>query len=132
MPNFDANDGTRLYYEEAGTGTPVIALAGLTRNARDFDHVAPHLDVRLIRLDYRGRGKSDWADYHSYAIPQEAQDTLSLRLVAGHLLQVGPLRVRPFPENTSRHRLWMANYPWSAPSYLTSDKSSFLRMPLQT
>ncbi len=78
MPFFNAADGTKLYYEESGEGIPVIALAGLTRNARDFDHVAPHLPVRLIRMDYRGRGQSQWADPSSYTIPQEAADTLAL------------------------------------------------------
>ncbi len=78
MPYFEAADGTRLHYLDEGEGLPVIALAGLTRNAMDFDHVAPHLPVRLIRPDYRGRGLSGWADYTSYTIPQEAQDVLGL------------------------------------------------------
>ncbi len=75
---FTAADGTKLHYTDTGKGTPVIALAGLTRNGRDFDHVAPHLNCRLIRLDYRGRGQSDWADPATYTIPTEAQDTLAL------------------------------------------------------
>ena len=78
MPFYDADDGTRLHYLDEGTGLPVIALAGLTRNAADFDHVAPHLDVRLIRPDYRGRGKSDWADHSTYTVPQEAKDIIAL------------------------------------------------------
>jgi len=78
MPFFHAADGTKLYYEESGEGLPVLALAGLTRNSRDFDHVAPHLPVRLIRMDYRGRGQSDWADYKTYNIPQEGADALAL------------------------------------------------------
>ena len=75
---FTTPDGTRLHFTDEGDGPPVIALAGLTRNGRDFDHVAPHLKCRLIRLDYRGRGQSDWADPASYTIPQEAADTLAL------------------------------------------------------
>ena len=78
MPFFHAADGTKLYYEQSGEGLPVLALAGLTRNTRDFDHVAPHLPVRLIRMDYRGRGQSDWADYKTYNIPQEGADALAL------------------------------------------------------
>ena len=62
MPRFVASDGVSLHYEEAGAGLPVLCLSGLTRNARDFDFVAPHLaGLRLIRLDYRGRGQSDWS-----------------------------------------------------------------------
>jgi pimeloyl-ACP methyl ester carboxylesterase len=79
MPRFTAADGTGLHYTDEGEGLPVLALAGLTRNGTDFDFVAPLLrDVRLIRLDYRGRGKSDWADPASYRVPAEAQDALAL------------------------------------------------------
>jgi pimeloyl-ACP methyl ester carboxylesterase len=76
---FNAPDGTRLAYRDEGTGLPVLCLAGLTRNGHDFDYLAPHLrDVRLIRLDYRGRGASDWADPETYTIPIEGQDALAL------------------------------------------------------
>lgn len=78
MPYFQSKDGLRLFYTDEGDGVPVIALAGLTRNSADFDHVAPHLPVRLIRLDYRGRGQSDWADPATYTIPHEAADVLAL------------------------------------------------------
>ena len=78
MPRYTANDGASLYYTDKGAGLPVIALAGLTRNGADFDHVAPHLPVRLIRPDYRGRGQSDWTGKATYTIPQEAADVLAL------------------------------------------------------
>lgn len=82
MPELHAKDGTRLHYTDEGQGIPILCLAGLTRNGRDFDHVAPHLPtmmpVRLIRMDYRGRGQSDWADHSTYTIPQEADDALAL------------------------------------------------------
>lgn len=79
MPQFTAADGTRLFYSDTGTGLPVLCLAGLTRNHTDFDHVAPHLAMhRLIRMDYRGRGRSDWADPATYSVPQEAEDAIAL------------------------------------------------------
>lgn len=79
MPTFNAPDGTKLHFSDEGTGKPVLALSGLTRNGSDFDYVAPHLtDVRLIRLDYRGRGQSEWADPSTYTIPVEANDVLAL------------------------------------------------------
>ena len=54
-------------------------LAGLTRSGTDFGYVVPHLpDVKLIRLDYRGRGKSDWTGADTYTIPNEAADVLAL------------------------------------------------------
>jgi pimeloyl-ACP methyl ester carboxylesterase len=74
-----AADGARLFYSDEGEGLPVLALAGLTRNGGDFDHVAPHLrDVRLVRLDARGRGRSDWTGPATYTVPQEAADVVTL------------------------------------------------------
>jgi len=78
MPSYQSTDRLTLHYTDEGEGIPVIALAGLTRNGADFDHVAPHLPVRLIRPDYRGRGQSDWADPATYSIPQEGADVLAL------------------------------------------------------
>ena len=78
MPYFNAPDGTRLYYSDEGTGVPVLALSGLTRNSRDFDYLAAHVpDIRLIRLDYRGRGRSEWSGAATYTIPNEAHDVLA-------------------------------------------------------
>lgn len=79
MASFTTSDGMSLHYTDEGSGTPLLCLAGLTRNASDFDFVAPHLEgLRLIRLDYRGRGQSQWADPATYTIPVEARDTLDL------------------------------------------------------
>jgi pimeloyl-ACP methyl ester carboxylesterase len=79
MPLFTAPDGTPLFYSDQGTGTPLLCLAGLTRSSADFDDVAPHLSgVRLIRMDYRGRGQSGWSGAATYTITQEAQDALAL------------------------------------------------------
>lgn len=76
---FTAADGTRLAYHDQGQGTPLLCLTGLTRNMADFDYLAPHLPgIRLIRMDYRGRGQSDWTGGATYTIPQEAQDALAL------------------------------------------------------
>lgn len=76
---FTADDGARLAYRDEGAGLPVLCLAGLTRNMGDFDYVAPHLmDVRLIRMDYRGRGQSDFTGAQSYTVPQEAKDAIAL------------------------------------------------------
>lgn len=79
MATFRAPDGLELFYRDEGAGLPVIALAGLTRNGEDFDFVAPHLaHIRLIRPDYRGRGRSPNADPATYAVPNEAADVLAL------------------------------------------------------
>jgi pimeloyl-ACP methyl ester carboxylesterase len=79
MGSFRAADGTRLAFRDEGQGLPLLALAGLTRDGRDFDYLARHLTgVRLIRLDSRGRGGSDWADPATYSVGVEAQDALAL------------------------------------------------------
>ena len=76
---FTAEDGARLAFRDEGEGLPVLCLAGLTRNMADFDYVAPYLsDLRLIRMDYRGRGESDQTGRATYTVPQEARDAVAL------------------------------------------------------
>jgi len=80
MAEFTTTDGCRIHFEVAGTGRPVLCLAGLTRNSRDFDFVAPHLsDLQLIRMDYRGRGQSEYdSDFMNYNVVRESQDAIEL------------------------------------------------------
>ncbi len=80
MKTFQSFDGLALAYKDEGDGLPVLCLAGLTRSMADFDYLAPHLQgVRLIRMDYRGRGASQHAaDPLTYTIPTEARDALDL------------------------------------------------------
>jgi pimeloyl-ACP methyl ester carboxylesterase len=81
MPEFRTSDNLRLWYEDQGDGQPLLCLSGLTRNSTDFDYVLPYLlgEHRVIRLDYRGRGKSQRApDWKTYTIPTEARDVLEL------------------------------------------------------
>ncbi|MFJ1292685.1 alpha/beta fold hydrolase [Paracoccus yeei] len=92
---FSAADGTRLAYRDDGRGKVLLALAGLTRDGRDFDYLARHLpDVRLIRLDSRGRGGSDRADPETYTVAQEARDALALldHLRVGRAAVIGSSR----------------------------------------
>ncbi|MCE8514422.1 alpha/beta hydrolase [Ruegeria pomeroyi] len=80
MASFTTSDGLRLFYEDEGTGQPLLCLAGLTRCSRDFEFLRPHVtDLRLIRLDYRGRGQSDYdPDYRNYNVLREANDAIEL------------------------------------------------------
>lgn len=60
---------------------PVLCLHGLTRNARDFDVLAPRLAAsrRVICPDLRGRGDSEYArDSATYSPPQYVEDVLEL------------------------------------------------------
>jgi len=76
---FTTSDGTRIAYRDEGKGTPLFCLPGLTRTIHDFDYMIPHLPpCRLIRMDYRGRGESQWTGAATYTVPQEAKDALEL------------------------------------------------------
>ncbi|MBP9184117.1 MAG: alpha/beta fold hydrolase, partial [Fuscovulum sp.] len=76
---FTAGDGAQLAYRDEGTGLPVLCLAGLTRTMADFDYALPALaGCRVIRMDYRGRGESQWTGAATYSVPMEAQDALAL------------------------------------------------------
>jgi pimeloyl-ACP methyl ester carboxylesterase len=80
MPHFTTSDGLSLHFTDTGTGQPLLCLPGLTRCGRDFDFFAPHAQgLRLITLDYRGRGQSEYdPDYSNYNVPREAQDVVEL------------------------------------------------------
>ena len=76
---FTAADGARLAYSDQGEGLALLCLPGLTRARGDFEYLMPHLPpCRIIRMDYRGRGESDWTGAASYTVPQEAQDAIGL------------------------------------------------------
>jgi pimeloyl-ACP methyl ester carboxylesterase len=75
-------DGLRLHYRDyAGDPArpPILCIAGLTRNARDFEGVADRLSGqwRLICPDLRGRGESepakDSASYNPLVYLQDIQ-----------------------------------------------------------
>lgn len=80
MPRFATSDGLSLHYTDTGDGLPLLCLAGLTRTGADFDYVRPHLPpCRLITLDYRGRGQSDWdPTWQNYTLPIEIRDVMEL------------------------------------------------------
>ena len=69
-----------MAYKDDGEGPVLLCLAGLTRNSADFESLVralPHR--RLIRLDYRGRGASEWdRDFKNYNAMIEARDAVEL------------------------------------------------------
>jgi pimeloyl-ACP methyl ester carboxylesterase len=80
MPQiFKSDDGTEIAYSDEGAGLPLLCLSGLTRSMGDFDYLRPHLPpLRLIRMDYRGRGASGRSGAASYTVPREARDAVLL------------------------------------------------------
>jgi pimeloyl-ACP methyl ester carboxylesterase len=87
-----APDGLALHARDyaAASGparAPVICIHGLTRNARDFEALAPRLAAglgdsggrRVLAVDVRGRGASAWdPDPSHYVPPVYAGDILAL------------------------------------------------------
>jgi len=87
-----APDGLKLHVRcwgpRAAKGTPVICLPGLARTAADFDALAPALAAdgarRVIALDYRGRGLSDYdSDSANYNLAVEAEDVQAMLAALG-------------------------------------------------
>jgi pimeloyl-ACP methyl ester carboxylesterase len=85
---YSAPDGLRLYArvygEEIEGPLPVVCLAGLTRNCRDFHQLALHLSQhagrprKVVCFDYRGRGKSAYdRNWKNYDILVETGDVIA-------------------------------------------------------
>jgi pimeloyl-ACP methyl ester carboxylesterase len=83
-----APDGLRLharcYGARIAPATPVVCLPGLARTAADFEALASALSHdkplrRVIALDYRGRGLSQYdRNPANYALPVELADVLAV------------------------------------------------------
>ena len=79
------DDGVRLHADHYGAGNDaraVVCLPGLTRNARDFSHLARVLagnddPASVIVMEYRGRGRSDYAAPETYTLSQELADLIA-------------------------------------------------------
>ena len=92
---FTTRDGLSLYGRHykarvPSKRRPVLCLAGLTRNSRDFNDIAPALSQHpetprdVYTVDMRGRGLSDHdADWRNYAIPVEMHDVIDFMTMVG-------------------------------------------------
>lgn len=84
-----APDGLKLHARDYGprgaTSLPVVCLPGLARSGSDFEALAtalasdPVLPRRVVALDYRGRGRSDYdRDPANYSFQVEIADVLAV------------------------------------------------------
>ncbi|ATW89019.1 pimeloyl-ACP methyl ester carboxylesterase [Halohasta litchfieldiae] len=78
MQTVTSTDGTRIAYEEHGTGHPLVLLHGGSATRHSWGPLIPHLaaEFRLIVPDRRGRGES--GDGDDYSLAREVQDLRSL------------------------------------------------------
>ncbi len=67
------------YYEETGSGEPLILICGISADLQVWRFILPELSkcVRVISLDNRGAGRSSAPD-EVYTIQQMADDVLAL------------------------------------------------------
>lgn len=73
MPTETVN-GTKLYYEATGDGTPVVFLHGVMMGCRFFSEQAALADEhRPIVLDFRGHGRSEKTEV-GHTLPTYAED----------------------------------------------------------
>ncbi|WP_300533441.1 alpha/beta fold hydrolase [uncultured Mameliella sp.] len=80
-------DGTRIAYESAGSGPPLLMLHGFPQTRAMWAEVAPTLarDFTVICPDLRGYGESDKPrGVASYSFREMARDQLALMRHLGH------------------------------------------------
>jgi pimeloyl-ACP methyl ester carboxylesterase len=84
MP-YAAVNGTRLYYEQSGSGEPLILIPGLGLDHTYYAHGVPALSqsMQTIAIDPRGVGKSDKADTE-HSVETWADDVAALIEHLGH------------------------------------------------
>ncbi|MEU1730234.1 alpha/beta hydrolase [Streptosporangium sp. NPDC020145] len=80
MPYFETADGTRLAYEDYGTGKPIMFVASWALGADMWEYQVPFFveqGYRCVLLDRRGHGRSDRPS-GGYDIDTRADDLATL------------------------------------------------------
>ncbi|GCE23899.1 alpha/beta fold hydrolase [Dictyobacter kobayashii] len=80
MSYFESHDGTRLFYEDWGTGAPIVFVSSWALNSDMWEYQIPPLveqGFRCITLDRRGHGRSDRVG-HGYDFDTLADDLAAL------------------------------------------------------
>lgn len=76
------SDGLAIHYLDWGAADrPVLVmLHGIFQSARTYDHIAARLtdDYRVIAMDLRGHGESDWSPAAAYTADDYARDLHAL------------------------------------------------------
>jgi pimeloyl-ACP methyl ester carboxylesterase len=67
MPNLTADDGVKLYYEEAGAGTPIVFVHEFAGDQRSWEPQMRHFSRRYRCIAYNARG------YPPSDVPQDVE-----------------------------------------------------------
>jgi pimeloyl-ACP methyl ester carboxylesterase len=88
--HYTSSDGLKLFYRAyepaRQIGLPILCLPGLTRHSGDFVRVAERLMTtgrRVICPDFRGRGRSQYADWRTYDPAYYFDDLRALVAIEG-------------------------------------------------
>jgi esterase len=86
-------NGLRLHYREWGSeaSPPLVLLHGITSNAQTWDRFAPAMTdrFRVLALDQRGHGESDWAGAYSTKLMSDDLEAFAEALGLGKFALVG-------------------------------------------
>ncbi|WP_067826226.1 alpha/beta fold hydrolase [Nocardia inohanensis] len=80
MPTFQTTDNTVLAYQDYGTGTPIVFVAGWSLYSDMWEYQVPFFlehGYRCVMVDRRGHGRSDRAS-NGYDIDTRADDLAEL------------------------------------------------------
>ena len=67
MPTLDTDDGVKLYYEETGSGTPIVFVHEFAGDCRSWEPQVRHFSRRYRCITYNARG------YPPSEVPEEAE-----------------------------------------------------------
>lgn len=73
-----SRDGTRIAYETAGDGQPVLIVLGALNSRRSGVKLAKLLAPRFMAVTYDRRGRGDSSDSASYSPEREVEDIAAL------------------------------------------------------
>lgn len=76
MPYVELKDGNRLWYEEEGSGMPIVFLHGWMGSSFCFSNQIDYFSkaYRVFVLEHKGHGKSDRPQDASYTLPEFAEE----------------------------------------------------------
>jgi len=76
-------DGTSIAYERAGSGEPIVFVAGAFNDRTTLAPLAKELEDRFTVITYDRRGRGDSGDTAPYAVEREIEDLDAVIAAAG-------------------------------------------------